>query len=63
MITSRSHVFRRGINFLNIVTYTISVKVIFLTNTILNIKNIANRSLRIIIVILEGSDIKAVFLI
>jgi hypothetical protein len=60
-ITSRSHVFRRGTNFPNIVTCTVGAKVMFLTNTMLDIKNIANGSLGIITAILEGGDIEAAF--
>ncbi|KAH8772060.1 hypothetical protein F5882DRAFT_300740, partial [Hyaloscypha sp. PMI_1271] len=54
-------VFRKGINFLPIITYKIGAKVIFLTNSILISKNIINRSLGIIIGFLENRDIKVVF--
>ncbi|KAH8756187.1 hypothetical protein F5882DRAFT_307752, partial [Hyaloscypha sp. PMI_1271] len=56
-------VFRKGINFLPIVTCKIGTKVIFLTNSILTSKNITNRSLNIIIGFLENRDIEVVFLI
>jgi hypothetical protein len=48
-------------NFLLIVTYKVSTKVMFLTNSILISKNITNRSLSIIIRFLENRDIEVVF--
>ncbi|KAH8766412.1 hypothetical protein F5882DRAFT_303367, partial [Hyaloscypha sp. PMI_1271] len=54
-------VFRKGINFLPIVTCKIGTKVIFLTNNILISKNITNKSLSIIISFLENRDIEIVF--
>jgi predicted ATP-grasp superfamily ATP-dependent carboligase len=60
-MTLRLRVFRKGTNFLLIVTYKISTKVIFLTNSILISKNITNKSLSIIISFLENKDIKVVY--
>ena len=62
-MTSQLRVFKKGTNFLPIVTYKVSAKVIFLTNSILISKNITNKSLSIIISFLENRDIKVIFLI
>jgi hypothetical protein len=45
------------------ITYKISIKVIFLTNNILDIKEIINGSFGIIIRFLKNKDIKTIFFI
>jgi len=60
-MTSRSRVFRKSTNFLPIVTYKVSAKVMFLTNSILISKNIINESLSVIISFLENRDIEVIF--
>jgi hypothetical protein len=58
---SRSRVFRKGTNFPPVVTCKIGAKVMFLTNSMLTSKNIANGSLSVITGFLENRDIEAAF--
>jgi len=58
---SRSRVFRKGTNFPPVVTCKIGAKVMFLTNSMLTSKNIANGSLGVITGFLENGDIEAAF--
>jgi hypothetical protein len=54
-------IFRKGTNFLPVITCKIGIKIIFLINSIFILKNIINGSLGIIIGFLENEDIKAAF--
>ena len=58
-----SKIFKYSINFPFTIIYKIERKVIFLTNSILYIKDIINDSLGVIINILENENIKTAFLI
>ena len=59
--SSRSRIFRRGTNFPAVVTCKVGAKVMFLTNSMLAQKGIANGSLGIITEILPEGDIMAAF--
>jgi hypothetical protein len=52
-----------NINFASVVICKMGIKVIFLTNSILDIKEITNGSLEIIIRFLENRDIETAFFI
>jgi PIF1-like helicase len=59
--SSRSRIFKRGTNFPPVVTCKVGAKVMFLTNSMLAQKGIANGSLGVITEILADGDIKAAF--
>jgi len=57
-----STIFKNGTNIPRTVVYTLSAKVIFLTNTMLVIKGISNRSVGVIISVNLNGKVEAVFL-
>ena len=57
-----STIFKNGTNIPRTVVYTLSAKVIFLTNTVLVIKGISNRSVGVIISVNLNGKVEAVFL-
>jgi hypothetical protein len=61
MNTSGSRISRRGTNFPNDVACKIGAKVMFLTNSMLSSKGIANRSLVVITALFGNGDIEAAF--
>jgi hypothetical protein len=58
-----STIFKNGTNILRTVVYTPGIKVIFLTNIILAIKGISNRSVGVIISVDLDGKVEAAFLI
>ena len=59
--TDRSTVFKKGTNFPSVVICKVGAKVMYLTNSMLSSKGIANGSLGIITDILANGDIVAAF--
>ena len=59
--TEYSKIFKRGTNFLHIVTCMVGAKVMFLTNGMLREKGILNGSIRVIREVFENEEVEAAF--